>query len=148
MDSRLPFEAPGAESEFARVEVRRSPRRRKTVSAEIVGDALVVSVPDRISRAEEQRWVARMTEKMAQRQRRDRLNAERGFEQRAALLADTYLDGVRPREISWTETQKTRWGYCDPDAKVIRLSLGLCDYPEWVRDYVIVHELAHILVPD
>jgi predicted metal-dependent hydrolase len=148
MDVRLPFDAPGAESEFSRVEVRRSARRRKTISAEIVGDVLVVSVPERITKAEEQRWVSRMTARMAERKRKDRLNAERGLERRAALLADTYLGGIRAREIFWTETQKTRWGYCDPDERMIKLSLALCDYPEWVRDYVVVHELAHLMVPD
>ncbi|MGH2693353.1 MAG: M48 metallopeptidase family protein [Actinomycetota bacterium] len=148
MDVRLPFDAPGAESEFSRVEVRRSARRRKTISAEIVGDALVVSVPERMTKAEEHRWVSRMTERMAQRKRKDRLNAERGLERRATLLADNYLEGLRAREISWIETQKTRWGYCDPDQGTIRLSLALCDYPEWVRDYVLVHELAHLVVPD
>jgi predicted metal-dependent hydrolase len=30
----------------------------------------------------------------------------------------------------------------------IRLSQAVADYPPWVRDYVIVHELAHLVVPD
>ena len=29
--NRLPLEAPGAEAEFARIEVRRSSRRKKTI---------------------------------------------------------------------------------------------------------------------
>jgi predicted metal-dependent hydrolase len=148
MDLRLPFASPGAESEFSRVEIRRSPRRRKTISAEIVGDALVVLLPDRLSRAEEQQWVARMTERMAERKRRDRLNAHGDLTRRSAQMADAYLGGVRPKEISWIATQKTRWGYCVPGEGVIRLSLALCEFPEWVRDYVIVHELAHLVVPD
>lgn len=146
--NRLPFHVPGAEGEFSRVEVRRSSRRRKTVSAEIVGEALVVSVPGRMSRADEHLWVTRMTARMAERKRRDRLNAEGTLNRRAAELAQAYLDGVRPQGIAWTQTQKSRWGYCAPDQGVIRLSLVLCDYPGWVRDYVIVHELAHLIVPD
>jgi predicted metal-dependent hydrolase len=146
--NRLPFDAPGLEGEFERVEVRRSARRRKTISAEIVGDALIVSIPDRMSRAEEREWVQKMATRMSERRRRDRLNADGALAARARSLAERYLDGVRVADISWIETQRSRWGYCVPDQGEIRLSLAIADYPPWVRDYVIVHELAHLLVAD
>ena len=146
--NRLPLDAPGAEGEFRRIEVRRSARRKKTISAEIVGDALVVSVPERLSRAEEQEWVARMAARMSDRKRRDRLNDGGGLARRARELADLYVNGVRPKEISWTTPQASRWGSCSPHDGVIHLSLALADFPAWVRDYVIVHELAHLIVPD
>ena len=146
--SRLPFDVPGIESDFDRIEVVRSPRRKKTISAEIVGTALVVSVPERLSRAEEHRWVAKMAARMSERLRKDRLNESGELRARAAELADMYLDGVRPSEIEWVETQRSRWGSCSPEDGSIRLSLALWDYPGWVRDYVVVHELAHLRVPD
>jgi predicted metal-dependent hydrolase len=146
--NRLPWDAPGLSEEFGRIEVRRSPRRKKTISAEIVGDALIVSVPERLSRAEEQEWVEKMAVRLGERRRRDRLNSDGALTSRAAHLADRYLDGIRPRDISWVTTQRSRWGWCSPDDKTIRLSLVLADYPVWVRDYVIVHELAHLLVSD
>lgn len=144
--NRLPLEAVGMESEFARIEVRRSARRRKTISAEIVGDALIVSVPERMTRAQEQEWVEVMAKRMAARARRDRLNAMPDLTERAAELADRYLGGVRPAAITWVTNQNTRWGSCTPEDGTIRLSLELSSYPGWVRDYVIVHELAHLLV--
>ena len=146
--NRLPLDAPGAESEFGRVEVRRSSRRRKTISAEIVGDALIVSIPDRLSRAEEQEWVERMTARMSERRRRDRLNSDTDLARRAGDLADRYLGGARPTDIRWVTNQRSRWGSCCPEEGTIRLSLALAEYPRWVCDYVIVHELAHLLVPD
>ena len=146
--NRLPLDAPGAESEFGRVEVRRSTRRRKTISAEIVGDALIVSIPDRLSRAEEQEWVERMTARMSERRRRDRLNSDPDLARRAAELSDKYLGGVRPSDIRWVTNQRSRWGSCCPEDKTIRLSMALAEYPRWVCDYVIVHELAHLLVAD
>ncbi|MGH2731097.1 MAG: M48 metallopeptidase family protein [Actinomycetota bacterium] len=148
MVNRLPVDAPGLEREFDRIEVRRSARRKKTVSAEIVGGALVVSVPERMSRAEEQEWVTSMAARLSERQRRDRLNSDDALARRAAELADRHLDGVRPAAISWVTTQRSRWGSCSVDDRSIRLSLALVDYPAWVRDYVIVHELAHLVVPD
>jgi predicted metal-dependent hydrolase len=148
MVNRLPLEVPGMESQFRRVEVRRSNRRKKTISAEIVGDALLVSIPARLSRAEEQEWVERMSARMSERMRRDRLNSHGDLAGRAAELADLYLDGVRPADIAWVTNQKSRWGSCSPDEGSIRISLALAEYPGWVRDYVIVHELAHLRVAD
>jgi len=146
--NRLPLDAPGTEEEFQRVEVRRSARRKKTISAEIVGDALVISVPERMSRADEQEWVARMASRMSERKRRDRLNSDDALWRRAAELADRYVEGVRPTSMTWVTNQKSRWGSCSPDDGSIRLSVALAEYPPWVRDYVIVHELAHLVVPD
>ena len=146
--NRLPLEAPGAESEFTRIEVRRSARRKKTISAEVVGDVLVVSVPERLSRAEEQEWVGRMTERMSSRRKRDRLNDEGSLRRRASELSDLYVDGIRPATIEWVDPQKTRWGSCSPHEGTIHLSLAIAEFPPWVRDYVIVHELAHLIVAD
>jgi predicted metal-dependent hydrolase len=146
--NRLPLEVPGMEEQFRRVEVRRSSRRKKTISAEIVGDALLVSIPQRMSRAEEHEWVSVMAARMTDRLRRDRLNSDEALTQRANELADSYLDGIRAGDIAWVTNQQSRWGSCSPEDGAIRLSLALADYPAWVRDYVIVHELAHLKVAD
>lgn len=148
MTNRLPLDAPGLEGEFQRVEVRRSARRKKTISAEIVGDALLVSIPERMSRAEEQEWVSVMAARLSERRRRDRLNSDDALARRAAELADRYVNGVRCSNITWVTNQRSRWGSCSPEDRTIRLSIALADYPTWVRDYVIVHELGHLLVPD
>lgn len=148
MTNQLPLHLPGIEAEFERIEVKRSSRRRKTVSARLVGGALVVVVPERLSRAEEQRWVSVMAARVSERRRRDRLNSDGALAQRAGELADQYLGGIRPSAIRWVSNQKSRWGSCSPDDRSIRLSLELADHPAWVRDYVIVHELAHLIVRD
>ncbi len=147
-DNRLPFEIPGLEEDFSRVEVRRSSRRKKTISAEVVSGALVVSIPERLSLADEQHWVTEMAGRLSSRMRRDRLNDEGALGLRAAQLGDRYLGGVRPRDISWVGEQRSRWGSCSPQDGSIVISLAIADYPPWVRDYVILHELAHLLVPD
>ena len=146
--NRLPLDAPGAEGEFDRVEVRRSSRRKKTISAEVIGRALVVSVPERLSRAEEQEWVQKMAARLSQQRRRDRLNDNGALARRARELSNAYLGGVAFTDIEWVTNQKSRWGSCSVDDRSIRLSLQLSEYPNWVRDYVIVHELAHLIVPD
>jgi len=146
--NQLPLAADGAESEFERIEVRRSPRRKKTISAQVVGRALIVSVPERLSRAEEQRWVEKMTARLSQQRRRDRLNEDGALARRARELSHRYLGGVEFSDIAWVDNQRSRWGSCSVDDRSIRISLELANYPGWVRDYVIVHELAHLLVAD
>ena len=145
--NRLPLDVPGMEEHFGRVEVVRSARRKKTISAEIVGDTLVVSIPQRLSRAEEHEWVNRMAARMSERRRRDRLNHDGALRRRAAELSDLYLDGVRPKGISWVETQRSRWGSCSGSG-ALSFNWRLVLAPEPVLDYVVWHEACHLRVPD
>ena len=129
------------------VEVRRSARRRRTVSAYRDGDKTVVMVPSRLSKAEEERWIATILERLAERERRRRPSDDALFE-RARDLSRRYLDGrAAPVSVRWVDNQRTRWGSCTPDDGAIRLSSRLRGMPSWVVDYVLVHELAHLLVP-
>lgn len=129
------------------VEVRRSSRRRRTVSAYRDGDKIIVLVPARLSRADEKRWVATMLERLAARERRRRPTDETLLE-RARELSRRYLDDeVTPRSVRWVANQRTRWGSCTPQDGTIRLSDRLLGMPGWVIDYVLIHELAHLREP-
>ncbi|MEU0459396.1 MULTISPECIES: M48 family metallopeptidase [unclassified Streptomyces] len=129
------------------IEVRRSARRRRTVSAYREGDRTVVLIPARMSEAEEQRWVNVMLDKLAaQESKRSLGDAE--LAERARRLSDQYFDGrARPASVRWVTNQNTRWGSCTPAEGSIRLSHRLQGMPEYVVDYVLCHELAHLLVP-
>jgi predicted metal-dependent hydrolase len=50
-----------------------------------------------------------------------------------------------PASIRWVANQRSRWGSCTPVDRTIRLSHRLQQMPAWVVDYVIVHELAHLI---
>jgi predicted metal-dependent hydrolase len=65
---------------------------------------------------------------------------------RARTLADRY-DLPRPQRIRWADNQSTLWGSCTPGKGAVRISSRLAAYPRWVLDYVIVHELAHLVSP-
>jgi predicted metal-dependent hydrolase len=130
------------------VEVRRSARRRRTVSAYRDGDRTVVLIPARMSKAEESHWVATMLARLARADAR-RPAGDDELRRRAAALSRRYLDGrARPASVRWVTNQRTRWGSCTPSERTVRLSHALREMPDWVVDYVLVHELAHLLVPD
>lgn len=129
------------------VEVRRSTRRRRTVSAYRDGDKVVVMLPSRLSKAEEEQWIATLLERLEERERRRR-PSDADLELRAHELSRRYLGGnAVPASVRWVDNQRTRWGSCTPDDATIRLSTRLRGMPGWVVDYVLVHELAHLLVP-
>ncbi|MEW2348414.1 MULTISPECIES: M48 family metallopeptidase [unclassified Streptomyces] len=136
-----------SQPERAAVEVRRSARRRRTVSAYREGDRTIVLIPARMSAAEEQRWVTKMLDRLAAQEGKRRLG-DAELTERAAHLSRQYLDGrARPDTVRWVTNQNTRWGSCTPAEGSIRLSHRLQGMPEYVIDYVLLHELAHLLVP-
>ncbi|MEV8334097.1 M48 family metallopeptidase [Streptomyces niveus] len=129
------------------VEVRRSARRNRTVSAYREGDRTIVLIPARMSEAEERRWVTVMLDKLAAQESR-RILDDGDLTDRAKRLSAQYFDGrARPASVRWVTNQNTRWGSCTPAEGSIRLSHRLQGMPEYVVDYVLVHELAHLLVP-
>ncbi len=129
------------------VEVRRSVRRRRTVSAYRDGDRVVVMIPATMSKNDERRYVADMLARLRRSEQRRRPTDEQLLE-RAKALNDEYFGGLAdPSSVRWVENQKSRWGSCTPSDRSIRLSSRLQEMPMWVRDYVIVHELAHLLEP-
>ncbi len=129
------------------VEVRRSGRRRRTVAAYRENGRVVVLIPARMSQAEEERWVATMVERL-ERQDRRRRPTQTSLQRRARDLSQRFLAGAaRPVSVRWVDNQRSRWGSCTPADGTIRLSSRLQGMPEWVIDYVLLHELAHLLEP-
>lgn len=132
------------------VEVRRSQRRRRTVSAYRDGERVVVLIPDQFSRAEESEWVDRMLARLAAREGRFSRSDEELLT-RARYLIKRYLREldrlVVPASIRWVTNQNGRWGSCTPADRTIRISHRIQEMPEWVLDYVLLHELAHLVVP-
>lgn len=130
------------------IEVRRSPRRRRTVSAYREGGRIVVLIPSRFTKAEEARWVAEMVGRIDAGARRRRNSGDVALARRARELSTSYLGGrAQPTSVRWVGSMRTRWASCTPADGTIRLSDRLREMPQWVRDYVLVHELAHLIVP-
>lgn len=127
------------------VEVRRSRRRTRTVTAFRENGRLVVAIPDRFTRVQEREWVRRMVAKVESSEQRRRPSDER-LAARAAELSRRYLGGqARPTSVAWSSRQGRRWGSCTVAEGAIRISTRVQGMPSWVLDYVLLHELAHLL---
>ncbi|GAA4559661.1 M48 family metallopeptidase [Pseudonocardia xishanensis] len=133
------------------VEVRRSDRRRRMVSARREGDTVIVFIPGWMSEAEERRWVDEMVSRLERSEAKRRSPGRHGDEAlqtRCAELSRKYLRGEAvPASVRWVPPMRTRWASCTPEDRTIRISERLREVPGWVVDYVLVHELAHLLAP-
>jgi predicted metal-dependent hydrolase len=127
-------------SDELNVVVIRSTRRTKTAQARLVGTTLEVRIPARLSKTEEREMVEYFRSKFE----RSRQTSALDLQSRAALLCSRY-DLEEPGSIRWVSNQVHRWGSCTPDDRAIRISDRLVGFPDWVLDYVIVHELAHLV---
>jgi len=129
------------------VEVRRSGRRRSTVTAYREAGRTVVLIPARFTRTQEREWVQRMLDRLSAQERRRRPGDDE-LMTRAVALNERHLRGLAtPASVTWVQNQNTRWGSCTPADRSIRLSTRLLGMPNWVLDYVLLHELAHLIEP-
>jgi predicted metal-dependent hydrolase len=131
--------------DLSQVEIRRSRKRVRTVTAWREGERTIVAIPERFTRAQEREWVPRMLARLSAQERR-RQPSDDELVSRAADLSARYLGGVaRPTTVRWSSNQGRRWGSCTPSDGTIRISDRVRGMPRWVLDYVLLHELAHLL---
>lgn len=128
-------------------QIVRSAKRKKTISATLQNGVLVLRVPRGLSKREELEWVDKMRHRLSSR-KGSRLLDDGVLGQRAKKLARQFFQRDLEFRIGWSDQQKSRWGSCSPLSGEIRISRELQAFPPFVLDYVIVHELAHLIVPD
>ena len=127
------------------IKIIRSKNRQKTVSARVVGNVFVVQAPARMSEDELQPIIEKLQQRWHKQRVRESLD-DKALQQRAQELNRQYFEGkLKWKSIGWVTNQNTRLGSCTPANETIRLSHRLAVMPAFVRDYVIVHELAHLL---
>jgi predicted metal-dependent hydrolase len=131
------------------LDVRVNARLRRTYRWRIEGDRLIVERPPRASEREVDTMLDTIRARAAAYLERQTAHTDAALLARARRLLARYFP-ERPvlRAVRWSGQQHQRHGSCTHGAGVIRLSNRLQRYPGWVLDYVLVHELAHLLHAD
>lgn len=133
------------------VVVRRNPRRRRNAAVFRDGGRIVLELPPGVPVAEEKDWAERMVDRLRAHEERHRTGrTDTSLLARAEQLRATYLLPLAPHmptplSVAWSNRQGRRWGSCTSATRTIRLSTRLKDFPQWVVDYVLLHELAHLV---
>mgnify|MGYP006281286735 FL=1 len=130
------------------IKVNRSNRRKKTIEGKIKENTLHIYIPDGISTKQERTYITTITNKMKKKKQRNSLNSDHQLSERAERLNQKYFDGKLDFSIRFVTNQQKKYGSCTPTTKTIRLSHRIADFPQFVQDYLIVHELAHLIHPN
>jgi predicted metal-dependent hydrolase len=124
--------------------VIRSTRRKKSSSAYRQGGRIVISIPARMSKAEESQVVPELISII-----RAREAAKTPLESALADRIDQLLSELapeideRPLSVSW-RPMRERWGSCTTADRTIRISDRLQLAPAYALDYVLFHEAIHL----
>ncbi|MFA5099552.1 MAG: YgjP-like metallopeptidase domain-containing protein [Candidatus Omnitrophota bacterium] len=131
------------------VKVIRTRRRSRSASARMVKDTLYVRVPHRIADHDLQSIVKDFTVKIEKKLLKKQLNTDQDLARRARELNIKYFSGkLRFDSIEYVTDQNSKFGCCDYERRKIRIAHHVAFMPAWVRDYVLVHELAHLVHHD
>jgi predicted metal-dependent hydrolase len=126
--------------------IKRSARRRKTIQARMVGGKMEVLAPAYISDAALKAHIDHLQAKL---EKKITPRNDAHLVARANLLNKKYFQGLLTwKSIQYSSRQEQRRGSCNCTNRTILISQKLTKLPQWVEDYVIVHELAHLLEPN
>ncbi|MBN3039563.1 MAG: M48 family metallopeptidase [Candidatus Omnitrophica bacterium] len=131
------------------VKIHRSPNRVRTVNAYLEQGILHVQAPQNISEQELQNIISKFKKRITKRKLRKELNKNHNLKEIAEKLNKKYFAGrLEISSIAYTTNQDKKYGVCNVSNGSILISHRLAKMPEWVRDYIIVHEMAHLIEPN
>ncbi|MBC7462703.1 MAG: M48 family metallopeptidase [Actinobacteria bacterium] len=129
--------------------VIRSTRRKRNIAAYRQGGRIIVSIPARLSKADEREIVPEMVAKIraqeAARRIDDSVLAQRAVDLLRSLAPEF---AERPTSVKWSHSMRERWGSCTSVDGTIRISARLEPMPAYVLDFVLFHEAIHLRFGD
>ncbi len=115
----------------------------------MVNDCLVVSAPQAISDANLSEIISGFKEKFEKKRIKDELEKNQPLSEITTGLNKKYFNNqLKINSIEYVSNQNCKYGCCDYHKGHIRISHKVGFLPQWVRDYVLIHEMAHLVVPN
>ena len=131
------------------VKIKYSNKRLRTVGARLINGSLLVNAPAVMPRERLDKIIDNFKVRFERRKLKEELNRKRPLIEIAAKLNDRYFNGkLKIKSIEYSTGQNSRFGRCNHRDAAIRISHRLSRMPEWVRDCVIIHEMAHLIEPN
>lgn len=131
------------------VQIVRSRRRKRTVSARVVEDTLLVQAPLALSGERLGKIIADFKSRFERRKIKEALDRREDLKEVAAGLNEKYFGNkLKINSIQYVTGQNSRFGCCHYRTANIRISHRIGAMPAWVRDYVLIHEMAHLIEPN
>jgi len=147
------FSLPSEHGDNLTVIVKRDKRLKKNARWGKEPDgSLLVRIPYRLRNAEIPGLLKAIQGQLSRQRKRAKSRTDVDLEARARHINRTYFKGIIQWEaIRWVPRMKTRLGSCTtggPTDGHIRISEAIKEWPNWVIDYIVAHELTHRLHPN
>lgn len=127
------------------VKIIRSTKRAKTVSARVVDGILEILAPATCPDRDLQPIIAKLQQRIAKKQHQRNLSNEDLDRIAHKLNRDYFQNTLTWQSIVWSTQQDSIYGSCTPALGTMRISHRLTKMPLFVQEYVVMHELAHLL---
>lgn len=129
------------------VRIIASRKRRRTVAARLRSGVLELLVPASMPHVEREHWAEVMTRRLQRKAERSRPSDQR-LDRRARALNERHFGGgLGWRSIGFADMERL-WGSCTFTEGHIRIARRAAALPDWVLDYLLMHELAHLVHSD
>lgn len=130
------------------VEIRRSRKRKRTISAAREGNKTILNVPFRMSLKDIEELARDLINKIDKQDPRAHLSDNELLERSKELSAKYLFSKVEAKSVTWSTRLTSTWGLCTPIHAEIKITSRLRGMPQYVLDYVLLHELVHLVIND
>lgn len=131
------------------IKIIRSHRRKRTVSARLDKDVLLIRAPLMISHERLGKIIDDLKSRFERKRLKEELEQKQDLSEIAASLNQKFFDNkLKINSIAYTPNQNRQFGCCSYREGDIRISHRVGLMPKWVRNYVLIHEMAHLIVPN
>ncbi len=119
------------------------------MSARLVNGLLLVNAPLILSQERLDKIISGFKLKFERKKLKAGLDKEQNLLDLASSLNEQYFGNkLKIESIEYVTTQNSRFGCCNYRTARIRISHKIGMMPKWVRKYVVMHEIAHLIEPN